>query len=116
VCQIQRLGAGAVAEPNRQDARIGRDAGKALDFAVAAGCNSGGVCAGDLVASTRCRVVSEIALDVGTEQRLVDLHAFIDDADVDVGATAGPVPGALNSEPIEGGAEAALVGRSNPHD
>ena len=114
--QIQRLRAGAVAEPNRQDARIGRDAGKAFDFAEAPGRDAGGVGAGDLVAAARCRVVSEIPLDVRTEQRMVDLHAFIDDADDDVGATARPVPGALDPEPIEGGAEAALVGRRNRHE
>src|SRR6187402_1848233 len=47
---------------------------------------------------------------------MVDLHAFIDDADDDVGATACPLPGALDPEPIERCPEAALADRWNRHD
>ena len=53
----------------------------------------------------------EILLDVRTEQRMIDLHAFIDDADDDVGAAARPGPRALDPEPLESSTEAALVGR-----
>jgi hypothetical protein len=54
-------------------------------------------------------------MDVRAEQRVVDLDAFIDDADDDVGATARPLPGALHPEPLEGGAKAAMFGRGIRH-
>ena len=99
-----------------QDACVRCDTGELLDFAEAPGRNTGGVCTRNLMAAAGRRVMSEIALDVRAEQRMVDLHAFIDDADDYVDATACPVPGALDPKPIERGAEAALADRLNHHD
>ena len=115
VGQVERLGAGARREAHGQDATARRHARKSLHIAVPACSHAGGVCAGNFAGIRRQRVMRQIALDVWPQQRVIDLHAFVDDGNEDFGAAARARPGAFHAQPIEGGTEAARLGRRHRH-